>query len=224
MHQSEPLFTIFGLNVTAEITTMWAIMLILVVVSIVVTRNLKEVPGGLQNALEMAVEKLTGFYRDILGPDRTAQYFPFLATLFIFIIVCNYSGLIPGAGLIKGFKAPTSSLSVTAGLAICTFVMTHYSGVRSHGLGGYAKHFIQPVAIMLPFMLVDEIVRPLSLSLRLFGNIFGEESVMEQLYHILPIGAPIIMMVLSLLFCALQAMVFSMLTAIYLDGATGEGH
>ena len=224
MHHSEPLFTILGLNVTAEVTTMWAIMLVLVVLSILATRNMKEVPGRLQNALEMAVEKLTGFFSDILGPERTEQYFPFLGTLFIFIIVCNYSGLIPGAGVIKGFQAPTSSLSVTAGIAVCSFVMTHYSGVRSNGLRGYARHFIQPVAIMLPFLLVDEIVRPMSLALRLFGNIFGEESVTEQLYHILPIGAPLIMMVMSLLFCALQAMVFSMLTAIYIEGASGHGH
>ena len=224
MHHSEPLFRILGLGVTAEVTTMWAIMLVLVVASVLVTRNMKEVPGKLQNAVEMAVEKLTGFYEDILGPARTEQYFPFLGTLFIFILVCNYSGLIPGAGIFKGFKAPTSSLSVTAGIALCAFVMTHYSGIHAHGLGGYSRHFIQPVAIMLPFMLVDELVRPMSLALRLFGNIFGEESVMEQLYHILPIGAPMIMMVLSLLFCALQAMVFSMLTAIYIDGASGHGH
>lgn len=224
MHHSEPLFTILGLNVTAEVTTMWAIMLILVLLSILVTRRMTDVPGKLQNALEMAVEKLTGFYNDILGPERTEQYFPFLGTLFIFIIVCNYSGLIPGAGIVEGFKAPTSSLSVTAGIAVCAFVMTHYSGIRGNGLRGYARHFIQPVAIMLPFMLVDEIVRPVSLALRLFGNIFGEESVTEQLYNIFPIGAPILMMVMSLLFCALQAMVFSMLTAIYIEGASGHGH
>ncbi len=223
MEGSAVLFRILGLDVTAEVTTMWAIILVLTVVSALATRRLKEVPGPLQNALELALEKLEGLYTGILGPERTRQYFPFLGTLFIFIVVCNYSGLIPGAGIFKGFKAPTSSLSVTAGIALCSFFATHYFGVRANGLGGYARHFVRPVALLLPFLILDELVRPVSLSLRLFGNIYGEESVTEQLYEILPIGAPIIMMLLSLLFCALQAIVFSMLTAIYIEGASGAG-
>lgn len=146
-----------------------------------------------------------------------------MGTLFLFIVLCNYSGLIPGAGYFPWLKAPTSCLSVTAGLALCAFFATHYLGVRENGLRGYARHFIRPVVFMLPFLIIEEIVRPLSLSLRLFGNIYGEESVMEQLYELLPVGAPLIMMILSLLFCAIQAVVFTMLTAIYIDGATG-GH
>lgn len=224
MEESEVLFSVFGLHVTAEVTTMWAIALLLMAVSLVAVRRLKDVPGPLQNALELSVEKLTGFFEGLLGHEKAERYFPFLGTLFIFIIVCNYSGLIPGAGLLKGFKAPTSSLSVTAGLALCTFVATHFLGVKENGLGGYGKHFLRPAFFMLPFLLIEEIVRPLSLSLRLFGNIFGEESVTEQLYAILPIGAPLIMMVLSLLFCAIQAIVFTMLTAIYIDSATGAAH
>lgn len=224
MEGSEVLFRVLGLDVTPEVTTMWGIIVVLAVVSALATRNLKEEPGPLQNMLEVALGKLENLFSGILGPVRTEKYFPFLGTLFIFIIVSNYVGLIPGAGILTGFKAPTSSLSVTAGLGICSFAATHYFGVRANGLRGYAKHFIKPVALMLPFLILDEFVRPVSLALRLFGNIFGEESVTEQLYELLPIGAPIIMMVLSLLFCALQAVVFSILTTIYIEGATGEGH
>ncbi len=224
MEGSEVLFRVLGLDVTAEVTTMWGIIVVVAVLSILATRNLKEEPGPLQNMLEVALGKLEGLFSGILGPARTEKYFPFLGTLFIFIIISNYVGLIPGAGILTGFKAPTSSLSVTAGLGLCTFAATHYFGVRANGLRGYAKHFIKPVALMLPFLILDEFVRPVSLALRLFGNIFGEESVTEQLYEILPIGAPIIMMALSLLFCALQAIVFSILTTIYIEGATGEGH
>ncbi|MBQ2755144.1 MAG: F0F1 ATP synthase subunit A, partial [Oscillospiraceae bacterium] len=84
----------------------------------------------------------------------------------------------------------------------------------------YFKRFVSPMFFMLPLLLLDEIIKPVSLALRLYGNVFGEESVTEQLYELLPIGAPIIMMVLSLLFCALQAVVFTMLTSIYLDEVT----
>lgn len=224
MGESEVLFTVLGLDVTPEVTTMWGIIAVLTLLSVLATRRLKENPGPLQNLLEVALGKLENLYTGILGQDRARAFFPFLGTLFIFIIVCNYSGLIPGAGVVTGFKAPTSSLSVTAGIGLCSFAATHYFGVRSNGLRGYASHFVKPVALLLPFLLLDELVRPVSLALRLFGNIYGEESVTEQLYEILPIGAPLIMMVLSLLFCALQAVVFSMLTAIYIDGASGKGH
>jgi len=88
------------------------------------------------------------------------------------------------------------------------------------GVGHFFKRFVTPIALMLPLFLLDEIIKPASLALRLFGNIFGEETVTEQLYHLLPIGAPVLMMALSLLFCAIQAVVFTMLTAIYLEEAT----
>lgn len=217
---SEVLFHIGPLGVTGEVTTMWVIMVLLVLFSILATRRLKEKPGRLQNLAEMAVEKLHNYYAGILGQERTSKYFPLLATLFIFIICTNFSGLFPGAGTVKGFKAPTSSLSVTAGLSLLVFISLQVLGIKAHGVKGYFAHFVKPMFFMLPFLLIDEIVRPVSLALRLFGNIFGEETVTVQLYQILPIGAPLLMMVLSLLFCAIQAIVFTMLTAIYLEDAT----
>ena len=92
--------------------------------------------------------------------------------------------------------------------------------MRAKGIKGYIKHFISPIIVLLPLLALDEIIKPVSLSLRLFGNIFGEEMVMEKFYEILPIGAPLIMMALSLLFCALQAIVYTTLVSIYLDEAT----
>jgi F-type H+-transporting ATPase subunit a len=217
---SEVLFHIGPLGVTGEVTTMWVIMVLLVLFSILATRQLKEKPGRLQNLAEMVVEKLHNYYAGILGKERTSKYFPLLATLFIFIICTNFSGLFPGAGTVKGFKAPTSSLSVTAGLSLLVFISLQVLGIKAHGIKGYLSHFVKPMFFMLPFLLIDEIVRPVSLALRLFGNIFGEETVTVQLYQILPIGAPLLMMVLSLLFCSIQAVVFTMLTAIYLEDAT----
>lgn len=211
---SEPVIRIFGiLDVTGEVIAMWVFLALAAVISILVTRNLKERPGRLQNLLEIAVEFLDDFFAGILGKENGRRYLFFLGPLFCFIILSNYSGLIPGVGLSKYIKAPTSSLSVTLGLGIVTFVFLQTAGIHA-GAKHYLKHFLTPV---VPLLLLDEIIKPTSLALRLFGNIFGEETVMENLYHLLPIGAPIIMMVLSLLFCAIQAIVYTMLTASYLQ-------
>ena len=176
------LFRIGPLEVTSTVTTMWAIVALLALVSFLATRNLREEPGVLQTAAEMAVGALRNFFEGTLGREHTRKYFPILGTFFVFIIVCNYSGLLPGAGHIRGFALPTASLSVTAGLAIVAFFTTH----------------------------------------RLYGNMYGEENVTEQLYGIFPVLAPLIMQVLSLIFCLLQAVVFTMLLSIYISEALEE--
>lgn len=218
--KSEVIIRLFGiLDVTGEVVTMWIMLLAVTVLALVVKKNLKERPGKLQNIVETGVEYLDNFFSDILGKAKARKYFTFLASLFVFIIISNYSGLIPGVGLTDYVKAPTASLSVTAALGIVTFAFLQISGIR-HNTKHYLKHFVSPMVFMFPLLLLDEIIKPASLALRLYGNVFGEETVTEELYHILPIGAPVIMMVLSLLFCALQAMVFTMLVSIYLDEFT----
>lgn len=215
---SEVVIPLFGvLDITGEVLLMWAICLVLVVVSAVATRRLRERPGRLQNVLETGIEYLDGFFTGLLGKRAARKYFYFLGSLFIFIIFSNYSGLIPGVGLTPYFKAPTSSLSVTVGLGLMAFVFLQLASLRARGGRGYLKRFITPVAFMLPLLVLDEFIKPASLALRLFGNIFGEETVTEELYNLLPIGAPALMMALSLLFCAIQAVVFTMLVSIYLD-------
>ena len=218
---SEVVIPIFGiLDVTGEVIMMWVIIAILMILSIIVGKNLKERPGKLQNVIEAGIEYLDNSFSANLGKARCRKYFCFLGSLFIFIIFGNYSGLFPGVGLTKYLKAPTSSLSVTFGLGIVTFLALQAFSIKAHGLKGYLKRFVSPMFFMLPLLILDEIIKPVSLALRLYGNIFGEETVTEQLYEILPIGAPLIMMVLSLLFCLLQAIVFTTLVSIYLDEAT----
>ena len=184
------------------------------------TRHLKEVPGKLQNLAEMAVESLQNYFGGIMGQENAKRYFPIMATFFIFIVVSNYSGLLPGAGSV--FAVPTACLSVTAGLAIVAFFTTHTVGIRRQGLGGYLKTFIKPFLLMLPLNLIEMFVRPFSLALRLYGNLYGEEMVSEQLGNLFPIGLPIVMHILSLLFCLIQAVVFTMLLSIYISEAIGE--
>ena len=215
--QSEVLFPIFGiLDVTGEVVAMWAILIVLAVLSLVATRHMTERPGKFQNVVETGIEYLDNFFAGIIGKAHARKYFFFLGSLFIFILFANYSGILPGMGLTKYIKAPTSSLSTTLGLGIAAFLFLQIAGL-ANGVIKYFKRFVSPMFFMLPLLVLDEFIKPASLALRLFGNVFGEETVTEELYGIIPIGVPVIMMALSLLFCAIQAVVFTMLVSIYLS-------
>ena len=222
MEGTNVLFSIGPLEVTSTVTTMWGIIAVLTLISYFATRNLKEVPGPLQAMAELAVSSLQSFFSENLGERKMRKYFPIFATFFIFIIVSNYSGLLPGMGHVKGVATPTASLSVTAGLGVIAFGTTHVLGVKERGLKRYLVSFALPFAFMLPLNLIEQFVRPFSLALRLYGNLYGEEMVTENLYEIFPIGMPLIMQVLSLLFCLIQALVFTMLLSIYVSEATEE--
>lgn len=222
-HEATALFEIFGLRVSSFVTTMWGIMAVILIISYFATRNLKKVPTGAQNVMEFIIQTLVGFFTGVMGEKRVKQFLPILATFFLFILFSNYSGLLPMAGHLPGLAAPTSTISVTAGFAIVVFFCTHFFGIKEKGLG-YFKHFLQPVAFLLPLMIIEEFVRPLSLSLRLYGNIFGEEMVTAQLFSMVPLGVPLIMQLLGLLMGLIQAFVFTLLTAVYLGGATADHH
>lgn len=200
---------------TNTVYTMWIIIAVLAIFSFICTRKFRDVPGPLQNVAEMAVGSLLNFFEEVLGPKRTRQYLPVLATFFVFIVVCNYCGLLPGAG--EYFTVPTSVLAVTAALAVIAFFTIHTTGVMAKGVWGYLKSFL---TLMLPISLLELVTRPLSLALRLYGNIYGEERVTETFYGIFPVILPIVMNVLSLLFCLIQAMIFSMLLAVFIAEAT----
>lgn len=211
---SRVLIPIFGiLDVTGEVVAMWIMLAVLAVVSLLTTRKLKERPTGLQNIVETGVEYLDNFFTDIIGKHHTRQYFYFLASLFVFIIFSNFSGLIPGVGLSDYVKAPTGSLSVTLGLGVCTFLFLQIAGL-SKGPKHFFKRFL---SVAMPLLILDEFIKPASLALRLFGNVYGEESLIHQMYDAIPWVLPAILMGLSCLFCAIQAVVFTMLTAIYLE-------
>ena len=220
---SHALFSIGPLEVTGTVTTMWTIIIVLTLLSWLATRNMKEVPGKLQNAAEMAVGYLQNYFKGTLGETLSKKYFPVFATFFIFIIVSNYSGLLPGAGHLKAFHVPTASLGVTAGLAIVAFFTNHVIGVKERGFGKYLVGIFTSMTIPLFFLaIIEQVVRPFSLALRLYGNLYGEEAVTENLYSIFPIIVPLVMQVLSLLFCLIQALVFTMLLSIYVSEAVEE--
>lgn len=221
--ESHVLFNLGPVEVTGQMIWTTVIVALLITVGYFAGRKPQLVPRGLQNAMEIAIEKLQNFFSSIIGEHLAKQYLPLFGTLFMFILISNYLGLLPPMVMhMEGFAAPTSTIGVTAALAIVTFIATHYLGFKHQGTH-YLKHFVSPYFFMLPFLLIEEIVRPVSLALRLFGNIYGEETVAAEIFHMLPMIVPIVFNVLGLLFGALQALVFTILSSIYISGAIG-GH
>ncbi len=208
-------------------------------------RRLNRIPGRGQTAVELLVEGLDQFVCGILGPVEGRRYLPFLGTLFVFILSMNLAGLIPG------LKSPTSSFTMTGALGLCVFVFVQATGIRRLGMLGYLDHLAgQPRDaagwILAPLMLflhvVGEIVKPLSLALRLFGNIMGEDTLLAVFVMLgaltmawsrLPLGLPFHLpfVLLAIIFSVVQALVFTLLSTIYIylmlpheaHGAAPEG-
>jgi F-type H+-transporting ATPase subunit a len=183
-----------------------------------------ENPGKLQILLEDGLRALLGMMEQWIGP-KGPRYFPLVATLFVFILVGNYLGLVPG------FMAPTSNLNVTLGCALTIWVYYHFQGIKEQGFLTYLKHFALPPGapvFMAPLMFLIEIIshlaRVMSLSLRLFGNIFGEELVILIFFSLVPFVLPLPMMFLALITGGLQAFIFALLSIIYLQGAVAVEH
>jgi F-type H+-transporting ATPase subunit a len=205
----------------------YLVVVLLIALAYVLRSRLSvENPGKLQIVFEDLVGGLRGMLSDIVGP-KGPEFLTLVGTVGSFILVCNLVGLIPG------FMAPTSSINVTLGCAITVWVYYHIQGVKEQGLLPYLKHFAAPpgaplfiAPIMLPIEIISHFSRVLSLSLRLFGNIFGEELVILILAFIWPFFAPLPMMFLGVITSTLQAFIFVMLTMIYLGGAveTDHGH
>lgn len=221
---SEPLFSIMGLEVNSITTTTCGIMALLVLVCIVVTRNLEIVPTRKsQIAIEMVLDTLITFLGSIMGSkEKAKKYFPLLGSLFFIILISNYSGLLPGFGHTPGLQAPTSALTYTAALSIVVFFSSLVLGFKTQGLQ-YFKHFISPHPVMLPMNIMEEFVRPLSLSLRLYGNIYAEEMLVAGIFAMVPLFMPLPFMLISVFFGFIQALVFTLLTATYIASAAG-GH
>ena len=175
-----------------------------------------EEPGKLQLALEAVVAALLGMLKENVGP-RGRQFLGLVGTLGLFILLCNLLGLVPG------FSSPTTNLNVTVGCALVSFLYYNYQGIQAQGLLHYLKHFLGPVLplaiTMLPIEIISHLSRVLSLSIRLFGNIFGEELVILVLASLIPFLVPLPMMAFAVFGSLLQAFVFIMLTMIYLGGA-----
>lgn len=198
----------------------WFIILLLLVVSKVATSSLTAVPKGMQNFMEVVVSGVENMVNETMG-EHGKPYFPLIATLAIFVLVSNLIGLIPG------FYPPTANINTTAACAIIVFLSTHIVGVKEHGVK-YIKHFLGPIAWLAPIMFFIEVIghlsRPLSLTLRLFGNMNGHELVLMIFFGLAPFLVPLPMMVMGVLVSFIQAFVFMLLAMIYIQGSLEEAH
>jgi F-type H+-transporting ATPase subunit a len=181
-----------------------------------VTRNLSvEKPGVFQQILELFTEVIGKFLDDIIGPHGR-EYMPVIGMFSVLILLSNLIGLIPG------FMPPTGSIIVTLSLALCSFVVYNWYGVKTHGVG-YVKHFMGPIALMaplfLPIELVSHVARPMSLAIRLFGNIFGDHQVGGVFLHLVPFAIPVPFLLLGIFVAFVQTLVFVLLSMIYIAGA-----
>jgi F-type H+-transporting ATPase subunit a len=203
-----------------HVTHTWLIMAFLVGVGMLVIRKAELVPTGLQNLFEVLIVEIQRMSRETMGPKGVA-YLPLIASLALFILVANLIGLVPG------FAPPTASLNTNAALAITVFAMTHIVGVREHGFK-YLKHFLGPIwwlsPLILPIEIIGHLARPLSLSLRLFGNMYGHEIIMMIFFSLVPLLVPIPMMLMGILVAFIQTFVFVLLSMIYIAGALEESH
>jgi len=208
-------------GVPEHVTYTWLAMAILIGLSLAARFSLKKTaPTGLQNFLETIIGALEDFVVDIMGPEGK-HYFALISSLFLFILVCNLLGLIPG------FDSPTANLNTTLSLALVAFTMTHYIGLKRHGIG-YIKHFMGPMWVLAPLMFPIEVIshfaRVISLSFRLFGNMIAKHKLLLVLALLAPYIAPVPILGLGLLVAFVQAGVFTLLTMLYLSGSIEAAH
>jgi F-type H+-transporting ATPase subunit a len=204
-----------------HVTYTWLVMLVLIVFSLLAVRSLKMVPAGGQNLFEMIISGIENFQVETMG-EHGRSVFPLIATLGLFIFLSNLLGLIPG------FYSPTANLNTTLACALVVFVATEVIGIKIHGFK-YIKQYLGPIWWLAPLMFIIEVIshfsRILSLTLRLFGNIMGEDLVLAILLYLAGAYlAPLPMMFLAVFTSFVQAFVFVLLSMIYISTAMEEAH
>ncbi len=213
--ESKTAFTIpvfGGIPVPDSCVVTWVIMAALVALSIILTHKLKKVPTGKQCLLEIGITKLNDFFLGILGPHGK-KYLPILETLIIYIGFSNIIGIF-------GFVPPTKDINVTAALAGIAIILIQVTSVIEKGGIGWVKGFAKPMPIMIPINILELVTRPLSLCMRLFGNVLGAFVVMELIKICVPVGLPVVFSLYFDIFDGLiQAYVFVFLTSLFMSEA-----
>lgn len=206
-------FRLGPIEINETVVSLWVIMGILVLFSIIMTRNFKWLPGGRQNLLEMLVEGISSFVGFIMG-EHNKGFTPYVGTVMMFILMANLTGLW-SFGLLR---PPTADVNTTLALGLLTFFGIQYHGIKSKGIGKYLRGFLDPFPLFLPMNIIGELAKPVSLGFRLFGNIFGGLVIVGLVYQAAPFLVPIPLHVYFDLFAGLlQTLVFSILTMVFLS-------
>ena len=206
-----PLFG--GIDVLESVVVTWIIMAVIMIVSLIMVRNLKvRNISGRQAAVESAFSFVYNFFLDLLGEEGKA-YIPYLITVMVYLLISNMIGLL-------GFKPPTKDLNVTASLAVMSIVLVEAAGIRKKGVKGWIRGFAEPLPAVAPINVLEIFIRPLSLCMRLFGNIMGATVVMALIKNLLPLIVPLPFSGYFDIFDgAIQAYVFVFLTSLYIKEA-----
>ncbi len=238
---AEPIAQIGPLVITNAMFTTVVVIVILCILAWLGTRKMQLVPGRYQSMLEMVVEFLLDLSVSTAGKEVGRKVFPLIATFFIFILVANWMGLMPGVGSITvasleaagrhgehAAKVPllrpaTSDLNMTAAMALLAITVVQFMGIVVNGVKGYLKHLATP-AFLLPVHILSEVSHIVSLAARLFGNIFGGEVLVVVMYALVPILVPTVFLGLEVLFGFIQALIFSVLSIVYIALATANHH
>ncbi|SFC67156.1 ATP synthase F0 subcomplex A subunit [Tropicimonas isoalkanivorans] len=211
----EPLFHIGPVPITAPVVVTWAILVGLAVFAAVSTRHLKLTPGKVQTVLELFVTTVDGQIRDTMQRDP-APFRALIGTIFLFVLVANWSALLPG------IEPPTAHLETDAALALVVFIATIVYGIAARGMKGYLGTFAEPSWVMIPLNLVEQITRTFSLVVRLFGNVMSGVFVVGIVLSLAGLFVPIPLMALDLLTGAVQAYIFAVLAIVFIGAAAGE--
>lgn len=214
---TEPLVTMGPVRITGPVVVTWALMLLGVVAARLATARLALVPGRTQAALELVVTILDAQIRDTMQAEP-GPYRALVGTIFLFILLANWSSLVPG------IEPPTAHIEMDAALALVVFGATVVFGIRSRGLRGYLATFAEPTWLMIPLNVVEQITRTFSLIVRLFGNIMSSVFVVGIVLSLAGLLVPIPLMALDLLVGTVQAYIFAVLATVFIGAAVAEAH
>jgi F-type H+-transporting ATPase subunit a len=214
---TEPLLHAGPIAITAPVVVTWAIIACVTIGVALLTRKLSVAPSRMQTVLELLVETIDAQIRDTMQTDP-APYRPLIGTLFLFVLVANWSSLVPG------IEPPTAHLETDAALALLVLLATVAYGVRARGVRGYLATFAEPTWVMIPLNVFEQITRTFSLVVRLFGNVMSGVFVVGIVLSLAGLLVPIPLMALDLLTGAVQAYIFAVLAMVFIGAAVGEAH
>jgi len=207
----ETVFQLGPVGITGTVITTWVIMFVVGTLAWLLSRRLQIDAGPVQTAAEGIVGTIEDAIAEV-APDEARQLLPFIGSLWIYLVVANLTGLIPGA------HSPTGDLSATAALAVLVFMSTHWFGIRIRGLKGYLRHYLSPSPVLLPFHLISELTRTVALAIRLFGNMMSLEIAALLILLVAGFLAPVPILMLHIVEALVQAYIFGMLALIYVAG------
>ena len=241
----EHLFDLFGIPITNTMVAAYTASLVLLLLAWLSTRNMQLVPRGMQNVFEWVIELLLNLTEGVAGREKGREFFPLVATIFLFILTANWMGLLPGFAtiglvveehghhmLVPFYRSASTDLNVTVGLALIAVVAVQYFGIRNVGAKSYLSRFINfsgPIAFFMGVLeIVSELSRVISLSFRLFGNVFAGEVLLAVIGFLIPFVAVLPFYGLELFVGAIQAFIFAILTLVFLTLGSmehgGESH